>query len=74
VIEAMRRLGVGEERSVYVGDSDVDIATARASHLPCISVLWGFRDRAFLVAHGAQRFVCSPQELLEIDAAEAKNA
>jgi len=74
VVEAMRRLEIGEEGTVYVGDSDVDIATARACHLPCISVLWGFRDRDFLEAHGATRFVCSPQDILEIDALEAEKA
>ena len=50
--------------TVYVGDSDVDILTARNSGLPCISVLWGFRDRDFLIQHGATMFVSSPTELL----------
>jgi phosphoglycolate phosphatase len=48
-----------------VGDSDVDIATARNSGLPCISVLWGFRDRDFLQAHGATTFVEHPVELIK---------
>ena len=64
VNEAFRQLGVGKERAVYVGDSDVDILTARNSGLPCISVLWGFRDRDFLVAHGATTTIHSPEELL----------
>lgn len=63
VNEALRQLGVGKERAVYVGDSDVDLQTAFNSHLPCISVLWGFRDRDFLAAHGATHFVESPQEI-----------
>ena len=50
--------------AVYVGDSDVDIETARNSGLPCISVLWGFRDRDFLVAHGATTLISNPRELL----------
>jgi len=50
-------------RAVYVGDSDVDIATARNAGLPCISVLWGFRDRDFLLAHGATTFVDHPSEV-----------
>jgi phosphoglycolate phosphatase len=49
---------------VYVGDSEVDVATARNANLPCISVLWGFRDRAFLAAHGATAFVEKPDQLL----------
>ena len=64
VIAALRQLGVGEEGAVYVGDSDVDIDTARNSNLPCISVLWGFRDRDFLLQHGASTFISAPKELL----------
>ena len=50
--------------AVYVGDSDVDIETARNAGLPCISVLWGFRDRDFLMQHGAKTFISTPSELL----------
>lgn len=64
VEEALRQLGEEKEKAVYVGDSDVDILTARNSGLPCISVLWGFRDRNFLQAHGATTFVSSPLQLL----------
>lgn len=66
VREALRQLGVtpADSSIVYVGDSDVDIETARNSGLPCISVLWGFRDRDFLVAHGADTLVNTPGELL----------
>jgi phosphoglycolate phosphatase len=64
VIAALRQLGVGQERAVYVGDSDVDLETARNSGLPCISVLWGFRDRDFLLQHGAETFISAPSELL----------
>lgn len=65
VMEALRQLGAEREGAVYVGDSEVDIATARNARLPCISVLWGFRDRTFLEAKGATTFVNKPQELLE---------
>ena len=64
VFAALRELGVGAEKAVYVGDSDVDIQTAHNAGLPCISVLWGFRDRDFLIQHGAETFVSTPQELL----------
>ena len=64
VLQALSLLGVGQEGTVYVGDSDVDILTARNSGLPCISVLWGFRDREFLLAHGAETFITQPSELL----------
>ena len=64
VFAAMKQLGEGS--AVYVGDSDVDLATARNSGLPCISVLWGFRDRDFLLAHGATTFVEQPLDILGI--------
>ena len=64
VFAALQQLGVGKENAVYVGDSDVDIQTAANSGLPCISVLWGFRDRDFLIQHGAETFASIPSELL----------
>ena len=64
VMAALKALGVGKEQAVYVGDSDVDIETARNSGMPCISVLWGFRDRDFLKQNGAETFISAPSELL----------
>lgn len=73
VFEALRQLNSGEvltaadirlHSAVYVGDSDVDIATARNAGLPCISVLWGFRDRDFLLSHGATTLITAPSQLL----------
>ena len=66
VFEAMRQLGVSGEDTVYVGDSDVDVATARNSGIPCISVLWGFRDKNFLLQHGATTLVEKPEEILKV--------
>jgi len=63
VNEALSQLGVDRENAVYVGDSDVDLQTARNAGLPCISVLWGFRDKDFLLVHGATTFITSPKEL-----------
>ncbi len=60
---AMHELGVQAGECVYVGDSDVDILTARNCSLPCISVLWGFRDRDFLLASGATMLAATPQEI-----------
>lgn len=66
VYEALRQLKTSpSDAVVYVGDSDVDLQTARNSGLPCISVLWGFRDRQFLIDHGATTFVEHPRELLQ---------
>jgi len=67
VFEALRQLHgncSAAGGAVYVGDSEVDVATARNANLPCISVLWGFRDRAFLAAHGATALVEKPDQLL----------
>lgn len=64
VFAALRELGVGREGAVYVGDSDVDIRTAENAGLPCISVLWGFRDKDFLIKHGAKTLISAPSELL----------
>ncbi|MCH4147497.1 MAG: HAD-IIIA family hydrolase [Prevotella sp.] len=64
VMEALRQLGATKNNAVYIGDSDVDIQTAMNSGMPCISVLWGFRDKKFLLEHGATTFIASPKELL----------
>ena len=66
VNEALRLLGISHDEAIYVGDSDVDIDTARAAMMPCASVLWGFRDRQFLLNHGATRLLSSPKELLSL--------
>lgn len=66
VNEALQQLGVSRSTAVYIGDSDVDIDTARNCGMPCISVLWGFRDKDFLLEHGATTLVSSPKEILDI--------
>ena len=66
VNEALRLLGISHDEAIYVGDSDVDIDTARAAMMPCASVLWGFRDRQFLLNHGGTRLLSSPEELLSL--------
>lgn len=63
LLTAMAQLGAERASTVYVGDSEVDIATARAAGLPCISVLWGFRDRDVLEQAGAQQFAADAGEL-----------
>lgn len=66
VIEALRQLDMPSSTAVYIGDSDVDIDTARNCGMPCISVLWGFRDRDFLIEHGATTLVKTPEEIAAI--------
>lgn len=65
VLEAMKMLGVGKEGAVYIGDSDVDFNTAKNVGIPCISVLWGFRDKEFLEQIGATTFVDKPCQILD---------
>lgn len=66
VLKAMEGLGVTKEETVYIGDSEVDVATARNSGLSCISVLWGFRDKNFLQEHGADTFASTPHEIVTL--------
>ena len=54
VHKAMAQLGV--DTCIYVGDSDVDVVTANNAGVPCLSVLWGFRDRACIEAEGGKYF------------------
>lgn len=64
VEKALEVLGVSKAEAVYIGDSEVDVLTAKNSGLDCISVLWGFRTREELISHGASVFASSPDELL----------
>ena len=66
VLEAMRQLGVTREETVYVGDSDVDVATARNAGVTCCAVSWGFRPADSLRAAGAERIADSPAQLLSM--------
>ncbi len=66
VLLALKELGSTRESAVYVGDSDVDLMTAKNSGLPCISVLWGFRDKEFLINHGAEIFASEPSDIINI--------
>jgi NAD(P)-dependent dehydrogenase (short-subunit alcohol dehydrogenase family) len=59
----MKKLGAKKETTVYVGDSEVDIQTAKNAGVDCISVTWGFKDRGFLIDNGASRLVDSPNEI-----------
>lgn len=66
VYEAMRQLGVTKEECIYIGDSDVDVNTARNSGIPGIAVLWGFRTKEQLEAVGATTFAEKPEELITL--------
>lgn len=66
VAQALSALGVRPENAVYVGDSEVDVATARNAGLPLIAVSWGFRGREKLEIAGAERIADTAPQLLEM--------
>ena len=57
---------IGAQACIYVGDSEVDVLTAKNAGVPCLSVLWGFRDPAVLAQAGAERFCDDPKDLLKV--------
>ena len=63
---ALEELQIPREKAVYIGDSDVDVATARNSALDMIAVDWGFRTREFLIEQGAETIVSKPEEILNL--------
>lgn len=63
VFAAAKRLGLAVSDCLYIGDSEVDIQTAKNAGIECVSVCWGFRDAAFLEQAGATQTVHTPQEL-----------
>lgn len=66
VKEVLQSLDIKRERAVYIGDSEVDVATARNAEMDGIAVTWGFRDVEFLKQQGAARIVSVPGDLLEL--------
>ncbi|WP_077074081.1 HAD family hydrolase [Mailhella massiliensis] len=63
LLRAMEELGGTREGTLYVGDSEVDVMTAKNAGVDCLSVTWGFRDRDVLEEAGAVRFIDAPMEL-----------
>lgn len=56
---------IGADRCVYVGDSEVDVLTAKNAGMPCLSVLWGFRDKEDMTTVGGTHFCEEPKQLKE---------
>ena len=63
LLDVVKKLDV--DHAVYVGDSEVDVLTAKAANMPCVSVSWGFRDEDALRGAGATCLAASARELLE---------
>ena len=71
LLAVMKDLGADRQSTLYVGDSEVDIQTARNAGVACLSVTWGFKDKAFLAENGANAYVDYPLEILEFLAKES---
>jgi len=66
VIQALAELKSVKDEAVYIGDSEVDIQTASNAGLPCITVLWGFRDKEYLKEQGATVFANTPEDIFDL--------
>lgn len=64
-LSILQRLNTDPKDAFFVGDSDVDIKTAKNAGMRCISVLWGFRSENELISSGGERFAKTPDELLK---------
>ena len=63
VLRALEQLETPLERAIYIGDSEVDVATARAAGIPCISACWGYRNEEELLAAGARHLCRTPRDI-----------
>lgn len=66
LLAVMESMGAGTDSTVYIGDSEVDIQTAKNAGVKCISVTWGFKDRGFLIENGATLLADTPKEILSL--------
>ena len=70
VLAAVEEMGVTPDQCVYIGDSEVDVLTAKNASMDCITVLWGFRDRDELERDGASCFAGTADEVFRLIAGE----
>lgn len=66
VLAALKQLKMPVEQAIYVGDSEVDIQTARNAGTGLISVSWGFKTRQFLIENGAEKIADTPSQLYDM--------
>ena len=62
----LERAGLTRADAVYVGDTEVDVETAKNAGMDCIACAWGFRDEDWLIECGAKTIIHKPEELLDI--------
>ncbi len=65
VYSVMNTLGVSADECVFIGDSEVDVETAKNAKLTCVCVLWGFRDESALRASGGECFITEPMQIFD---------
>lgn len=63
VLKVLEKFNLSSDEAIYVGDSEVDIQTAKNADMDCISVLWGFKDKEFLLNNGAKILISKPDEI-----------
>ena len=63
IYKAIESLGIKKEEAVFIGDSEVDVATGLNADIDMLTVLWGFRDKNELIQSGATTFVDTPNNL-----------
>lgn len=64
ILQILKELGYAREECLYVGDSEVDVATGKNARTKTISVTWGFRTKEELLKAGAEHLIKTPGELL----------
>lgn len=63
VLKVLKEFNLSSDEAIYVGDSEVDIQTAINARIDCISVLWGFKNKEFLLNNGAKILISKPDEI-----------
>ncbi|MBO5896530.1 MAG: HAD-IA family hydrolase [Clostridia bacterium] len=66
VNDALLHLASDKNSAVYVGDSEVDVETARNAAIPCVAVTWGFRDKSVLEGLSPEYIIDKPSQLMDI--------
>lgn len=63
IYKAIDKLGVNKQDAVFIGDSEVDVATGLNAGIDMLTVLWGFRDKDELITAGATTFIEKTEDI-----------
>lgn len=66
VFEILKLMGSDKTKTLYIGDSDVDMETAKNAGLDCVGVTWGYRSEETLTEHGADYIIDEPWQLIHL--------